>query len=59
MAEKRKATGFSWRSINQREHLEELGVYGRIILILSLRKYDGRTCIGLICLRTVKSCGLL
>jgi len=38
--------------MRKRDHLEELGINGRIILKLIINKYNGRTCIGLIWLRT-------
>jgi hypothetical protein len=38
--------------MRKRDHLEELGIDGRIILKLILNKYNGRACIGLIWFRT-------
>jgi hypothetical protein len=38
--------------VRKRDHLEELGIDGWIILKLTLNKYNGRACIGLIWLRT-------
>jgi hypothetical protein len=34
-------TGFWWGDLRERDHLKELGVDGRIILKLILKKLDG------------------
>jgi hypothetical protein len=34
-------TGFGWRNLRERDHLEDAGVDGRIILRWILRKWDG------------------
>jgi hypothetical protein len=45
-------TEFSLGNVKKREHKEELCVDRRIILKWILKKWDGRTWTGLICLRT-------
>jgi hypothetical protein len=34
-------TGFCWKNFRERDHLEDLGVYRRIILNLIYREWDG------------------
>jgi hypothetical protein len=34
-------TGFWWVGLMERDHLEDLGVDGRVILILVFKKWDG------------------
>ena len=34
-------TGFGWRNVRERDHLEDPGVDGRILLRWILRKWDG------------------
>jgi len=41
-------TGFWWGNPKEREHLEDLGVGGRIILKLIFKKWDGEAWTGLI-----------
>ena len=44
-------TGFWWRDLSEREHLQDPGLDGRIILKLILKKWDGEAWTGLIWLR--------
>jgi hypothetical protein len=39
-------TGFCWGNLRERDHLEDLGLDGRIILICIFRKWDVWACIG-------------
>jgi hypothetical protein len=53
--EKRNAYGFFFfggQNLNETDHLQDLGVYGRIILEFILKKSFGRAWTGLIWLRT-------
>jgi hypothetical protein len=52
-------TGFWLVNLKERDHLEELGTYGRIILKCILNKLDGWEWTGLIKLRIGKSDWLL
>ena len=45
-------TKFRWGNLRERDHLEDQGIEGRIILRLNFRKWDGGTWNGLIWLRT-------
>jgi hypothetical protein len=40
-----------WGNLMEREHMEDPGIEGRIILKLLFRRWDGRVWIGLIWLR--------
>jgi hypothetical protein len=40
--------GFRWGVLSERNHLEDLGVDGKIILKLIFRKWDGDAWIGLL-----------
>jgi len=44
-------TGFWWGDLRERDHLEQLGIDGRIILKCILKKWDGEAWTGLIWLR--------
>jgi len=37
--------GFWWGNLREREHFEDLGIDGRVILKLFIRKLDGRMCV--------------
>jgi hypothetical protein len=37
--------GFWWGNLKEREHFEDLGINGRVILKLIIRKSDGRVCV--------------
>jgi len=42
---------FPWTELRQREHLEDLGVNGKIILKYTFKKWDREAWIGLLWLR--------
>jgi hypothetical protein len=46
-------TGFLWGGLGERDHLEDSGVDGRMILKLIFKKWYGEVRTGLICLRIV------
>jgi hypothetical protein len=46
MGREEEYTGFWWRNLNERDHLEDLGVEGRIILRWIFRKWDVWACTG-------------
>ena len=43
MGRKGMRAEFWWRNIKERDHLVDLGLEGRIILICSVKKYDTTT----------------
>ena len=45
--------GFWWGDLRKRDHLEDLGIDGRIILKWIFRKWDGEAWAGLLWLRIV------
>jgi hypothetical protein len=51
-------TGFRWGNLRERDHLEDLVLYGRI-LKWTLKKWVGRTWTGLVWFRIGTSGGLL
>ena len=46
-------TGSSWGDLRKRDHLEDLGIDGRIILKRIFRKWDREAWTGLLCFRIV------
>jgi len=52
-------TGCLWEDLSERDHLEDPGINGGIILRLFFMKWDGGTWTGLIWLRIGKRGGLL
>jgi hypothetical protein len=48
---RRVRAGFRWGDLRERDYLEGLGVDGRIILKLILKKWDGQALTGLRWLR--------
>jgi hypothetical protein len=52
-------TGFWWGNLRERDNLEELSGYGRIILKWIFKKWDWRTCTELLWLKIGTGGGLL
>jgi hypothetical protein len=50
--------GFCWESLKKRDHVQDLNVDGRTILIWIFRKWFGKAWTGLIWLR-IEACGRL
>jgi len=57
--EERRIQGFGLGNLRERDHLEDPGVDGRIILRWILRKWDVEVWTGSICLRIGTGGGLL
>jgi len=54
VGDRRGHTGFYWGDLRERDHLEDLGVDGKIILKWSFKRRDGEAWTGLIWLRIVE-----
>jgi len=52
-------TSIGWGNVKEGDHLEDIGIRGRIILKQILNNYDGRTLTEYVWLRTVTSGGLV
>ena len=57
--ERKMYTGFWWGNLKKGDHLEDLGVDGRITLKRTLKKENGKAFTGLIWLKIGPSGGLL
>jgi hypothetical protein len=51
--------GFWYENLKERDHLEDLILYGRVMLKWLLKKKNERMCTGLVCLRVGTGGGLL
>jgi hypothetical protein len=59
MVQKEVHAELRWGNLKERDRSEHLGVNGRIVLKWILKKWDGRSWTGLICLRIETDGGLL
>jgi len=59
MGERKVHTGFWWRNLRERGHLEDPGVDGRTILKWILKKWNGGAGTGVVWLRIGTVGGLL
>jgi len=44
-------TGFWWGNLRARDHLQDLGLDGKRMLIWNFKNWDGKACTGLIRIR--------
>jgi hypothetical protein len=58
MGERRGAHRVWWGNLTKRDHLEDLGIGGRIILKWIFKKWDRGAWTGLVCLRIGTGGGL-
>jgi len=59
MEKRRRHTGFWWENLCERDHLEILGVDGRIIIKIILKKSFGSLWAGFVCLKIWRFGGFL